>query len=214
MEIILNNSDNSFAEGQGWIQTYSGVRFEILNPTTEMINRTDIAHALSLICRFNGHTRFFYSVAQHSLLVKELISIELCDNKYNLLTDKENLKLQLYALLHDASEAYIGDITRPLKKLAKMSSYRDIEKNLEYVIAQKFGLSAQMPQLIKDMDNLALMVEARDLMSPLHKDWLDVPKNIDHIGQIYPMFQSLCESKFLGELHILEKRIKEMDGIL
>lgn len=92
-----------------WILTQSGQQFDLLRPTASMIKPVDIAHALSRLCRFNGHTRAHYSVAQHSLIVASLVPVE----------------HQLVALLHDAPEAYIGDMTRPLKAEAELAALRE-----------------------------------------------------------------------------------------
>lgn len=189
-------------EKSGWIQTYSGVKFEILDPTIAMIKRADIAHGLSMICRFNGHTRWFYSVAQHSLLVMELVKLEL--ERVKLFSPAKNLQILLHALLHDASEAYIGDVTRPLKRLYVMNSYREVEQNISDVISLKFDLEREMPALISRADQLALLVEARDLMSPLHPEWADKPVDIDHIPRITPMSPEQAERAFLTVLHCLE----------
>jgi len=80
-----------------WIQTYTGKRFWPLDPRPEDVDILDIAHSLSLLCRFTGHTSSFYSVSQHSILVAQEVP----------------KRLRLWALFHDAAEAYIGDIARP-----------------------------------------------------------------------------------------------------
>lgn len=83
-----------------WILTFSGERFYPFSPAPEEVKTKDIAHALANICRFNGHTRGFYSVAAHSVHVSRLVPPEFA----------------LEALLHDAAEAYVGDMVRPLKR--------------------------------------------------------------------------------------------------
>src|SRR5207244_9677156 len=100
-----------------WIQTYSGRRFDLLEPSEEMIEIIDIAHGLSLEVRFNGATRFPYSVAQHSLLV--------CQFTGN--------KCKLYGLLHDAAEAYCKDIPSPLKRWLEIR-YTGIENKISACI--------------------------------------------------------------------------------
>ena len=108
-----------------YITTYSKVHFTPLEPKTEDILIDDIAHALSLITRANGHFSSFYSVAQHC--------IACCEEA---LARNYSEKVALGCLLHDGSEAYIGDITRPLKK--NLTKYLEIEEVLQGVIYDKY----------------------------------------------------------------------------
>lgn len=142
-----------------WISTYTGKKFWVLDAKPEEVNLRDIAHALSMICRYNGHCKFFYSVAQHSLNVCELLQKE-----------GYNYKMQLYGLLHDATEAYICDVPRPIK--GNITNYKNIENNLAGTIWKAFNLSLPTEeeyQIIKDADNAMLKCEAKILMS----DWQD-----------------------------------------
>ncbi len=133
---------------QDWIRTASGNVFSLSDPTPEMFRIEDIAHALSRICRFCGHTRHFYSVAQHSVAVSTICP-------------PEN---QLEGLLHDAPEAYVGDMSRPLKHRPDMEAYRLIEKGIWLALAEWAGLPATMSAEVKDRDNVMLVTEQRDLM--------------------------------------------------
>ena len=92
-----------------WILTSTGKRFDLFEPDADMIDPRDISHALAHLCRFNGHTREFYSVAQHSCIVAELVPEE----------------HRLAALLHCAPKAYLGYMTRPLNQW--MPDYRGFE---------------------------------------------------------------------------------------
>ncbi len=135
----------------GWTQTVSGKRFYALDPRPEDVDILDIAHALSMQCRFGGHTREFFSVASHSLLVSTLVPD----------------RLRLPALLHDAAEAYLIDLPRPIKRQPEFAHLRAIESAIEAAIATRFGLvhgDFHAPG-VKHADLVALATEARDLMA-------------------------------------------------
>lgn len=144
-----------FHEGEAWIQTYSGRRFNPTNPHVDAIVIQDIAHSLSMQCRFSGHCKSFYSVAQHSVLVSHIC----------------NHDDALWGLLHDASEAYLVDIPRPLKRSGKFEEYRKLEAQMTKAICKRFGLPEEEPKSVKKADTILLATEARDLMSPLRSDW-------------------------------------------
>jgi hypothetical protein len=138
-----------------WAQTYTGGVFWPLDPRPADVRLLDIAHALAQTCRFGGHARFFYSVAQHSVLVSDI-----CDEED-----------RLWGLLHDAAEAYVGDMIRPLKSLGIMANYRAIEQNVQEAICEKFGLPYGMPPSVQRADNVLLATEARDVMGGESRPW-------------------------------------------
>jgi 5'-deoxynucleotidase YfbR-like HD superfamily hydrolase len=133
-----------------FIQTVSGRRINPLDASPEDIDLEDIARALANICRFGGHSRAFYSVAQHSTIV--------CD----LLEDRGASADELMAaLLHDAAEAYLGDLPHPLKHRSELGAiYREAEGRLEAVIAVRFGLPDASSR-VKPLDRSLLAVERR-----------------------------------------------------
>lgn len=137
----------------GAMQTFTGARFDPVNPSVDAICIIDIAHALSLICRFGGHCNYFYSVAQHSVWVSRHLP--------------EPLRLK--GLLHDATEAYIGDMIRPLKM--RIPQFQQIEQNLWHAICLRFDLTPEMEPEIKVADNLALMTERAQLKNPPPESW-------------------------------------------
>lgn len=139
-----------------WIETASGVRFELLNPQPEMVRIEDIAHALANQCRFTGHCREFYSVAEHSWHVARE-------------SEPEDM---LWGLLHDASEAYITDLSRPLKHLTPVGPpYLEIEARIMQAICAHFELTPGMPASVKRADNVLLFTEKEQLMTGL--PWTD-----------------------------------------
>lgn len=138
-----------------YIATVTNNKFFFEDVYESVIDIKDIAHALSNLCRFNGHCPCFYSVAQHSVLVSEKVPEE----------------YELAALLHDASEAYLGDISAPLKRL--LPDYKLIEKNVQDRIYYKYGIpkSIGYHECIKKADLEALATEKRDLMKQVNEHW-------------------------------------------
>jgi len=176
--------------------TYSGIDFDALHPTVEMISIKDIAYALSRTSRFCGHARVeggagLYTVAQHSTFVADFCNLE----------DK------LWGLLHDASEAYINDVTNPVKHSGCMDAYLDIEENLMNVICDKFGLPHEMPDSVREADLRMLVTEERQFMVP-HDPWY--PGVVPYGGEEYPvkihvLTPRQAERKFKRYFHYLTK---------
>lgn len=135
------------------IQTYTGRRFRLDKPVIEDLNLLDIAHALSQINRFTGHSKFPYSVGHHSVVVCMLLS---------------GTKYQMEGLFHDAAEAYYGDVSSPLKALLRESTtaYDALTARCDKLIAKKFGLVYPWPTEVHDADRMALAIERRDVMVP------------------------------------------------
>lgn len=172
-----------------WIVTASGKRFWPLAAEPEDVCIEDIAHALANVCRFAGHCSVFYSVAQHSIHVSHLVPAEDA----------------LAGLLHDATEAYIGDMCRPLKAL--MPEYQEAEQRLWNVIADRFGLNRVMPLMVKAADDIALATERRDLVvKPFNHEWSFIPKGIapDDV-RIVPIQPGLAREAFLARFSYLIK---------
>jgi hypothetical protein len=136
------------------ILTASGLWFDILDTTPDMVCIEDIAHSTSQGNRFTGHTKFPYPISQHSRLGSYLVP-------------------QVYTLrflLHDGSEAYLGDMNRPLKYFTPAGEeYRKVEKRIQGLIYSKYGLSPEDPEIIKDIDNEMLYAEKKQLMHP--REW-------------------------------------------
>ena len=135
-ESLQDAAGRIFRMKTDWIQTYTGKKFFPLKPNPADICIEDIAHSLSMQCRFAGHSKQFYSVAQH------------CNAMVNCwFPHPEQRELAKYALLHDASEAYLTDIPRPLKHLPEFQFYRKAKKRLTKMIYIKFGLNPVEPSL-------------------------------------------------------------------
>lgn len=145
----------------GWICTQSGVAFYPLDPRAEDVRLDDIAHALSNKCRFTGHTRTFYSVAEHSVrgvwLGRRLRYPESVLRAF---------------LLHDGSEAYLPDVARPIK--AALTGFMEIEARVQAAVYEAFGIevSAEDVALVHKLDNIMLATERRDLMPARTASWV------------------------------------------
>lgn len=161
---------------KNWMQTYTGNVFFFDKPHPSMIDIEDIAHALSMQCRFNGHTRAFYSVAEHSVRVSWAVEAASAGQA-------NAVELALWALLHDASEAYTGDMVLPLKRemrglrlapvLSMPSDFDLIESRIQRAICNAFGLPEDEPKIVKRFDLVLLLTEKRDLLAPCDEPWPD-----------------------------------------
>jgi hypothetical protein len=161
-----------------WIQTFTGKAFDPLSDDPGLIDIRDIAHALSMQCRFNGHCRAFYSVAQHSVHVSQVTPAPLA----------------LWGLLHDAAEAYLSDLPRPVK--SQFPLFSQWEDRLLGRILQEYGLTMPMPDAVRQADERLLMTEARDLMAPPPKDWRIPAKPLENLT-IHPLMPAAAEKLFL-----------------
>jgi len=134
-----------------WIQTYEGRKLDLLDLDSLIITIEEIAHVLSMKCRFNGHCQSFYSIAEHSIHISDL-----CPNN-----------CREWGLLHDASEAYLPDLQTPLKRLPEFEWFVKLEKELLLRIAKHFYLPPTIPGRVKELDTYMLHVEKNQLMKPM-----------------------------------------------
>jgi hypothetical protein len=169
-----------------YIETFTGKKLWLPNPDLDGIDIEDIAHALAMVPRFAGHVNKMYSVAEHSINVASLVP-----NK-----DK------LVGLLHDATEAYLCDIPTPFKRL--LPQYKELEDQLWFAIATKYGVPYELPHTVKTADQMMLITE-RNYFKPNHGVWggdyentLTVPsllqkRDAHHHGDIKNKFLKLFE---------------------
>lgn len=140
---------------EAYVETFTGRRLYYDNLSVDGICILDIAHALSNICRFTGHTREFYSVAQHSVLVADNL---------------DTLAEKRAGLLHDATEAYVNDLPSPLKACTDLGDYKNLENRIHTIIDEKYNVNDGMTPNIKRVDLEALFTEKRDVLANA-SDW-------------------------------------------
>lgn len=175
-----------------WIQTYSGVAFDLVKPVPAMVVVRDVAHALANIGRYTGHAEVFYSVAQHCVLMSRLV-----DPRY-----------ALAALVHDAPEAYVGDMAAPLKRMCP--DFACVEQRVTVAVLEALiGRSALRPEeeaAIRHADLRMLATERRDLLGPHPRPWvIDEMEIRPYHDTIWPWHPAQAEHYWL-------KRLQELRG--
>ena len=142
------------------ISTFTGREFFPLDPRTEDVDPVDVAHALALKCRYTGHCKIFYSVAEHCVLMSDY-----------LLDRGTGARGALYGLVHDAAEAYLPDVASPIKPL--VPGFKDTETRVLMAICQRFGLDFPFPRdvetLVKALDVEMFLLEREAIMQ--HAPW-------------------------------------------
>tara|TARA_Y100000310_G_C20700591_1_gene829508 strand:- start:2114 stop:2668 length:555 start_codon:yes stop_codon:yes gene_type:complete len=170
-----------------FIQIFSGRQFYPLEPRVEDVDIKDIAHALAMKCRFNGHCLKFYSIAEHSVRVANLLE-----------EDGYIAPIPLWGLIHDAGEAYLADVPRPIKK--GIPFFNELETKVLNVIVEALGidrLELKDVKILKNADNVLLATEKRDLMGEPPAKWMALP---------HPLACPICPlSPELSEIVFMEK---------
>lgn len=178
------------------IQTHSGGYFDIFESGPDAINLEDIAHSLAMQCRYNGHIRLFYSVAEHSAIIAKW-----------LLDQTGDYQLALEGLLHDGSEAYLCDIPRPFKQHLK--EYKTLEERVERVVALKFGLVYPWAPIIREADTRILLDEKKVLMLDNKTYWPDMD-GFEPLGvRIVGLPPAEAEALFLDAFNVITTKLKD-----
>jgi hypothetical protein len=179
--------DDDWLKG-AWMLTHTGRQFWPLSPRAEDLDLVDIAHALSLQCRYNGHTSRFYSVAEHCVLVSQSVPEEFA----------------AWGLLHDAAEAYIGDLIRPIKR--SMPSFCAADDQLTALIAERFGLDGtEIPAAVHHADARILLTERAELlnMSTGHR-WDEYVEGLEPLDvEVVGVAPQVAEQAFLDRFEEL-----------
>lgn len=178
------------------ILTRSGHYFDFTDLESNVIEIEDIAHGLSHVCRFAGQVPQFYCVAQHSVLVWWIVRDVLG------VTDPT---VWMQALLHDATEAYIGDMTSPLKRM--MKEYQSLESRLDYLVLRRFGLSPLLDPWVRKADLMALAIEKRELWG--NPDAWDVLEGVEEVDwRLEPIGSADAKEQFLLCYDYIRKQIE------
>lgn len=177
-----------------WMLTNSGMRIDLPEPSPDQLLIQDIAHHLSLVNRFTGATTEPYSVACHSLCVSAGLR-------------GHGPEMELVGLMHDAPEAYLGDVSSPLKAL--LPEYKKIEATFWRLIAEKWGMAEEMPKEVKWADKQAYLAERNQFM-PWRRDLLEEGEVDESFPQmVLPLEPKVAEQLFLDRFYLLQRQIDE-----
>ena len=180
-----------------WIQTYTGRKFWPLDPKPEDVHILDIAHALSMKCRYSGHCKRFYSIAEHSCHVHDVLTGKALE---------QSPIIKMWGLLHDAGEAYLCDVPRPVKP--ELKGFKRLERNIQEVVARKFGLYSLgfFPE-VSVADNAMLHAEYLQNMQQLRELVWEVPEPPADVklGYWYP---DRAKREFMARFRLLRCQLK------
>lgn len=178
-----------------WMQTFSGRQFWPLDPLSHEIYIEDVAHSLSMQCRFGGHCLQFYSVAEHSVLLARYFA-------------NADYHTRLWALLHDASEAYLADVPRPVKPF--LPGYKDAEAAAMAAVVERFKmLPLRIPDAVKEADDGILVDEAAQNMAAPPVAWNDSGKALGVNLKFWTPKEA--KSEFIAEFQAITA-LKAMEG--
>lgn len=188
-----------FDRKHGWIQTFKRHKFWPLNPRLQDIDIEDIAHGLAGEGRFTNQIKSVYSVAQHSCMVSWLLR-----------DWGAGIMVQFQGLMHDADEAYLPDLARPVKHQRFMEPYRRAGKRLQRLIFRKYGLPINELPIVKAADSYLLSIEAQQLFKggPLPGWWRKLDK-VNSSIKILVLDHDTAEQTFLEEFKRLRRLFAE-----
>lgn len=174
---MIHNTD-------GVIETLSGEPLNVFSPDPAMIHLSDIAHGLATTRRFSGQGRGFYTVGEHCVRMSYIVP----------------QGLELEALLHDAAEAYLGDMASPVKHSPKMAACRELEAGLQAAIRVALGMPEKCPRSLKPWDRIMMATEARDL----GLSWWNTSEEVTPLPEVIePWAWQHTEARFLDRYRAL-----------
>lgn len=183
-----------------WMETHTGLQFWPANPTPETINIFDIAHALALKCRYGGHTKTFYSVAEHAYSLA-------CYARYI----KLPVEIQFHLLMHDCSEAYLPDVPRPIKHF--FTDLLLMEKNLDRMIRDRFGLGHDLPIQLKEFDSRIIRDERQQCLFKSGNKWQT--DDLKPLGVTLALYAPAeAETRFLNAYRIMGREYHKRSVLL
>jgi len=196
LALLIYFSRNKKRVADLYIETFTGKRLYVLNPSKEAVCIDDIAHALANNCRYNGHTKKFYSVAEHCCILADYVL-----NRANLGPIEA-----LRTLLHDSAEAYITDVPKPFKQ--ELPDYQAIERRLEAVVLPAFGFSSKLPAYLKELDRRVVRDERMQAMSRSGNTWKHDSET--PLGVTIEMWDpERAEKEFIIRYHSLRQMIQQ-----
>jgi hypothetical protein len=177
-----------------WAQTFTGKAFSMERFEDNEYDLRDIAHSLAMMCRFNGHTKRFLSVAEHSVHVMELVRSK---------TDDE--RIHRAALLHDAAEAYTGDVTYPMKRAMRSEWLRDATRRIDAILQKQFDAADFHSDIVIWADLVMLHAEKTALMAPEPQPWDPMP-NVPHGVAVHAWDPCRAKVEFLASCGLVGVR--------
>ncbi len=146
---------------EGWLELYDGLRFDFGNETIDLSNLTVeiIAHSLSQLCRYNGHTRRYYSVGEHACLLSDYVMHQ------PWATPRDGLT----ALHHDDAESLLGEVVRPIKE--RLPTFKELEARIDQALAERFDTEWPLPDWFKPLDTRIICDERAQVMCPSNNEW-------------------------------------------
>lgn len=191
-----------------WIQTFRGLDFDFTDLDSTKVHIVDIAHSQSLQCRFTGHVKRHYSIAEHSVLVSKIAGRLARERGRDPMTVK---LIEQQGLMHDATEAYVVDLASPIKKMPALFGYNQLEADVWTIICVAQGIVREMYPEVKEADMIMLATEKAQLLGRSPRPWMPMPVALPKrmVGRLGHFFHWRAKYKFLRRFNELFDRKPE-----